>query len=240
MTKLEIYNAVIDLYKKTGQGLSGFVLTKGDVREKVDQLVEDGLLKIVHQSYRHLPDDDWICLTKGYCVEDDYGHESERGNTLAFMRYYLDIPQGLGITKKQLEETPEFMTKYHLWLNTNREKIEEGFNIENMPEGSLPEREITLTEEESSYVKNLNLYKKNPTVSECISLLREKDKLYRESIQCYRRMLDIMNTKSDHYAQKIKDTQKDMQSDIDELKLREGIEKFLGSIDGKKLIQEVI
>ena len=71
MTKRELYENAIGIQKRTGQGLSGIVgQMNSDIQDLLDELVEEGNLKLIHQSNNYLPDDYWYFPTKGYCVFD--------------------------------------------------------------------------------------------------------------------------------------------------------------------------
>lgn len=119
MTKEEMYNAAIDLYKGTGQGLSMLLLYQ--YRSTIDELVADGLMKYVTQNYNHLPDEEWACLTGIYCVEENPPASID----LTFIRMYL-IPGdlGLGLTIDDVKDDKEMMDKYEAWLKMHKEEID--------------------------------------------------------------------------------------------------------------------
>ena len=136
MRKEEFYNIVVDIYKKTGQGLAGFVTLKTG-REALDELVAEGKLKTYVNHYSYLPDDEWICLTGVYCAEEDM--QNGEGRALTFIRRYLNIPNDSGIEKKiqeYLDANPKEKEKldndYNTWLNKNKELLEKSFQIEKL------------------------------------------------------------------------------------------------------------
>lgn len=119
MNKEEFYQAVVELYKKTGQGVPGFIKTK--INPKIiDELVSDGKLKIVTTNYSYLPNEEWICLTGVYCPEEDSDMRS-----YSFMRLYLKIDDlGLGLKMKDVLSNENFMKEYNIWFNNNKDLLE--------------------------------------------------------------------------------------------------------------------
>lgn len=119
MNKEEFYQAVVNLYKKTGQGIPSFIKTKIDP-SIIDELISEGLLKIVETKYNYLPNDEWICLTNVYCVEE----EMNDMRVLSFMRIYLGIEDlGLGLKRTDVITNDKFMIEYHSWINKNIEQL---------------------------------------------------------------------------------------------------------------------
>lgn len=133
LSKKDVYNSFIATYLKTGQGVPGFILSNKNYKEPVNQLIEEGKLKIVNQEYSYLPDDQWICLTGVYCVEEEVKKESR---ALDYLRKYLNIP-GNKIMDTKLEdffnENPKEREKYNQWYNDwlkkNEEILEKSFQI---------------------------------------------------------------------------------------------------------------
>ena len=119
MNKQEFYNAVVEIYKKTGQGVPGFVRTRLDP-SVIDELISEGKLKIVETKYNYLPNDEWICLTNVYCVEE----EIKDMRVLSFMRVYLNIDDlGLGLKLNDVLSNENFMKEYNIWLEKNKEQL---------------------------------------------------------------------------------------------------------------------
>ena len=97
MTKEEVYNAVIDIQLKHGQGLSGVVTvlgdTAGDFRNHLDALIEEGLIVKMDTggSIGHPESNYFYMPTKGYNVwEDKKREDGFFANALSFVRLYLD------------------------------------------------------------------------------------------------------------------------------------------------------
>ena len=121
MTKKEIYNAVVEIYKKTGQGIPRFVWKQLN-DSFIQELIDEGKLKKVTISYSHVPDDEFLCLTKGFCPEE--GGKNTTG--LTFMRVYLGVNDlGLGITQTELFKDKDNKKHYEEWLATNADKLKE-------------------------------------------------------------------------------------------------------------------
>ncbi len=82
MTKAEVYSGLIDIQKKTGQGLSGIVTVMGETahlfRKYLDELIEEGLVECYDSggSLGHPESNRWYMPTKGYNVWKD-GIENE-------------------------------------------------------------------------------------------------------------------------------------------------------------------
>lgn len=131
MTKKEIYNTAVDMYKKTGQGLPGFIKMKIG-RKELDELVDEGKLKVITQRYSYLPDDEWYCLTGVYCAEAEM--VSGNPKALNFIRIYLNGDIGDKRIEKFFEKNPKEREKYdkeyQVWLEKNRDILEKSFQIE--------------------------------------------------------------------------------------------------------------
>jgi len=160
MTKTEFYNKVAGLTKKTGQGieLKLALMIPGFNKIMLDELIDDGLLKLIHQSYSYLPSSDWICLTNIYNVEED-------PNNMFFMRYYLGFPDDfvekhLKIDNKTREDIiAEKIKEYKDFVNKNIEgleaikRIKTNINITD----SLDSDTINFLVERKWYTDNLSL-----------------------------------------------------------------------------------
>jgi hypothetical protein len=112
--KNELYNAIVNLTKKTGQGLTSKVVDS-KTKKILNELIAEGLIKKVRSV--GTIQDDWYCLTAGYCVEEDC-YRSGNLIELEYVRKYL------GQKPKTKFETicrqSIDIEKYNIWL----EKIE--------------------------------------------------------------------------------------------------------------------
>jgi len=132
MDKLEFYNAVINMYNKTGQGVPGRILRPHGVSDVIDELIKDGLLKSIEQHYSFVPDDEWICLTKGYCAEEQENYMQ----ALTFVRIYRGVEDlGLGMKSDDVLANPEYQALYAKWMDDNHDKLTEKIeNVDKLPE----------------------------------------------------------------------------------------------------------
>ena len=145
----------------------------------VDELIEDGLVKIVTHQYSYLPNDETICLTKGYCVEDDV-HESMLA--INCIRFYLsfdpvvELGKVATVTLIECIQNFEFMEKYVEWFKKNKEKLDEIKNIQYLEESELNDEAI-------EFLKDKVWYEKNKTVSQCLKIIDESSELCKKSLK---------------------------------------------------------
>lgn len=145
ISKEKFYNSVVNIYLKTGQGVSGnIIFTKID-REPVEELIAEGKLKIVKQHFSHFNDEEWICLTGVYCVEEDMNKGDTR--SLDFIRRYLNIPRDSVMDKKVEEyfnenpkEREKWNSSYNEWLEEHKELLEKSFKIQQSVKEFLTEK----------------------------------------------------------------------------------------------------
>lgn len=140
MSKLDkkyIYNALLSIVQEHGQGLP--ILAMVEEGQKIcHELVADGLCKIVTIKFNHIPDDVKLCLTKGYCVEDEMKIEENGHDPLTFVRYYLGQEELFGSLfpnkdhRKEFEANEAAIGRYNIWLAANKEKLEELKNLKPM------------------------------------------------------------------------------------------------------------
>ena len=240
MNKSELYNKIVDIYKKSGQGIPKFIETKigSDV---IDQLVEDGLVKIVTQKFSYLPNSEDICLTKGYCVEEDMSKGNHQ--SLTFMRMYMnvnpvvelgDIVLTLNDTIKDLE----LMKKYVIWLEKNKEKLEEIKDIEYLDEKT----EIGLSNESIEYLKTRSWYKKNNIISECLSSMSSGDTEVNKQMSILTELIKLKSTPSvrEKYKDSINEDITEKNELEKEMKIRSRIRNWLSSKDANEKIQSFI
>ena len=221
MNKKEFYNNVLDLYKKTGQGLSQLVLMDNhEVHDIVDELISEGLLKKVVTKYNHLPDDTWICLTKGYCVEEDSIHN------LSFMRFYIgldkimDLGPSANVTLKDAIKNIDFISEYKKWLKKNLEKLEE---IKTISSYIIKDVELSIIEEE--YLKERGFFKDNLSIRESIIEFEEGTEKIQKEIYLINEICPLLK----RVGRLDEDTKytKDLEDLEEELIMRKKIYSFL-------------
>lgn len=231
MTQVEFYNAAVKVYRETGQGVPGFLRMKLPSRV-IDGLIEKGLMKSVVIPFNHLPDDETLCITKGYCVEEDIVGD-KRCSALAFLRFYKSIPQGLEhigmMGNEKLAQDPEFMEKYAEWLKLNHAKLTEKVTelSEDMVFG-------VLSKDAEDYLKTREWYTDNESVEKALDSLRDKNRLILKSISLNKEMRDLTKGEPRHQVEYNKSV-KQISEDESELKLRHEIEDYLETCKNKKV-----
>jgi hypothetical protein len=227
MNKVEFYNAVVNVYNETGQGVPAFLNVSQSV---INGLIQEGYLKKVTIPFNHLPDDTTICLTKGYCVEEDMVDNPKSTLPLAYLRLYKGLEQGLenmtGYTNQKLVKDPEFMVGYSEWLTKNHSKLTEKIELldENMKFQSL-------TPEEKEYLISKDWYKMNKSVEDCLDQMYDRDRNLREQMGLYKQLITLYE-KTD--SNKVEGAKTDMTKVQNELKMRESIRDFLNECKNKK------
>jgi hypothetical protein len=131
MTKQELYKAAVDVYKETGQGLPGHILRPHGLGALLDELISEGKLKVIDGDNMFIHNEEWICLTKGYCLE-----ESDEGiDNLNFIRAFLNIEtlvddNGDDFPLEEALKDKDFMEAYNIWLVENKKELDEISTIE--------------------------------------------------------------------------------------------------------------
>lgn len=233
VTKETFYNWVVDIYLKTGQGLAGFVTMKTG-REPLNQLLEEGKVKVITNHYSYLPDDEWICLTGVYCVEEEMKKGGIHTRSLDFIRRYLNIKDDSAINRKVdefFEENPNEKVKYEQyyndWLETNKEILEKSFRIQKIEEPSEPTKTI-ISEELKDYAKEFGWYEDN-SVSDALSIMTRRVSLGEEMVILLKRVIQLDNTEK---------RQNDLKKAEFELKMDKKLQQMFRETD-KKLISEI-
>jgi hypothetical protein len=251
MTKVEFYNSIVSVYQKTGQGVPGFLRLRLPDPSIVDELISDGLIKSVTINYSHLPNDEFLCLTKGYCVEE----EGKDASALLCLRMYLGIDPVIDMGQTQLSREDAFkrvdvMSKYAAWLTKNEVSLKEMETISPLPDEEI---DTNLNEETISYLKTRSWYKDNLKVSNCIEQLKSGDNdvdnnihISKRIIELYKQKLDLHNRKGDTLgANECLKGISESEEEIEEYKkakkvFRPKIKLFLEAQDKNLKIKEII
>lgn len=257
MTKTEVYSGLIDIQRKTGQGLSGIVTVMGETahlfRKYLDELIEEGLVECYDSggSLGHPESNRWYMPTKGYNVWKD-GIENENSDTayLTYVRFYLgqidldeepedreDLAKWLNPSAQILIQNPDFIKGYSKWLKRNLEELEIMKNLDSF----YDEPTIEFSEEEKEWIRTRGWYENNESVSNCLNKSlsavdgdKERLKLTKELISLYRKSDDVK------YKKDLEDAEKEV-SDYDKVFLRrKRLNKWLETLDKNKSIQECI
>jgi hypothetical protein len=240
MNKGELYSKILKIYRESGQGTSGYILTNSEVNDLVEELVEDGLVKIVTVSYNHLPDDKWICPTKGYCVE-----ESGDTTNLSYMRLYvgldmlIDLGDVMKFSSKDAIKDPEFMTGYCEWLNKNKLKLKEIDSIKD----EVIDSKVVLSDTEKEYLKSRGWFEKNLTIKESLIKMKNGDDVLQEKIGILNQLIHLMKLKKgqdNSNLAELKSTEEELKAANEEVKMRKKISSLLRSKDENSLSQDLI
>lgn len=238
MNKVEFYNACIELRKKTGQGMAGFVRMKLG-SQMIDELIEEGLLKSIKKSYSYLPNDEFLCLTKGYCVEDDY--DSKEYNALACVRLYLGQEDlGLGAKPKDALSNVDFMEGYAKWLKKNKSALEEMDNFKELEEDANLNNFKT---DEMDYLKSRGWFKKNLSIKECLDKLEEGTRADEKKVDILKELISLMGNHSvvDKYKDDLDKNKKDLEKTKSEIKIRNKINRWLSETKDKSIkVQDLV
>ncbi len=252
MNKVEFYNAIVKTYKSTGQGIPTFVQQRLPDPSVVDELIEEGLVKIVTVPYSTLPDDHMICLTKGYCVEEDL--RTQFTGALTCLRMYLGIDPivDLGPTHRlstsDALKQPQYMTMYAEWLSKNHLQLEEMDKIDTID--SLGSDDLTDTAKD--YLKTRSWYIKNKTISECLKAFDKGSSDLQDKISITNQILRLQESKIDIYRRKndqnvvnesiseVQLSKSELEKYKSEVKMRAKIKAYLQKQDKNILIQNLI
>jgi hypothetical protein len=255
-TKSEFYTKAINIYKETGQGLSGIVFVMGAeagiFRTYMNEFIEEGLMVCCEDgtSIGHPESSKWYMPTTGYNVwMDEEPGERYKGSNLQLIRYYLGAleldlePSGerenlakyLNPSAQDLTQRPGFITRYSEWLTKNHEALEVMKNLSNIYFGAS----LEIDETGKDYIKNLKIYVNNPTVSEIISDLNSDLNIDHKIKDTTIRMVELMKN-----AGKSKESIDESESEIEryskEIETIQRAVRFLQEKDPEDKIQNVI
>ncbi len=244
MNKIEFYNKLVDMYRSTGQGIATMFTDRIIDRSYINELVDDGLCKIVHQGFSYLPDEDWVCLTGVYCVENDTVNKDT--SALTFLRIYksIDPPVDLGglgkVTLAEAIKNPDFMTPYAVWLEKNKVELEKGDKIVYLDETLFDNAE--LSDETIKYLKTRGWYTDNLIVSKCIERMKSGDKDNIRKMEILNELIMLQSTPSvrEKYKESLEENIKEREDLKNDEKYRNRIRVWLNNKDGNKKIQDLV
>ena len=229
MTREEFYNAMVNVYNETGQGIPAFIAEQMDPNI-IKGLLDDGLIVKHTMAFNHLPDDETFCLAKGYCVEE--GSTKANMNNYVFMRFYRGLDQGLqGVgspSNKELVKDPKFIKDYLKWLTINQKKLEEVVK----PISCEAITSHAFTKEEKEYLEGLEWFNKNETIRSSLNRLRERSSRIKEIIKLSRELVNLTEGSKKH-EELHKKTLNDIDSAVMEMKIRDRIEDVLLTANDK-------
>ncbi len=231
MTKREIYEGAISIQKKSGQGLSGIVgQASFEVQELLDELVEEGSLKLVRNRNNYLPDDIWYFPTTGYCVFEDFSDK----RTLGFVRMFLgDTEIFLNFPYTTFIQDPDYMKAYSDWLIKNKEQLDIMINLDEEYKGE----DVLFTDKEIEDIKSREWFTDNKSVKDCLQESRNRVKELEEMISLNGRIITLYKQKGNS-EKEIEECEKSIEDTKKQIKFRKRLHNYLDSLDQKKPIQE--
>ncbi len=181
MNEKDFYNSTLRLTKKTGQGFpQQFEFKVG--KNTIENLIKKGLIKRVSGKYG-----DWICLTGGYCVEE----EKNDMLALGYVRYYLGIKPSDKLCIGMQNHIKENIEGYNKWLAKNKAKLEETQNLPELTDKHFPK--IPLTENEKIFISKRKWYKNNVPLDDAIISMKKEIDTDEQIVKLQKRMIEINN-----------------------------------------------
>lgn len=252
MTKAEFYKSLIEIQKKSGQGLSGIVRIKSsEISRYLDELIEEGLVECYNDggTMGHPDSNRWYIPTKGYNVWKD-GIENGEGDTsfLKCVRLYLgqiedkeegereNIQKWLNPSAEILLRNPGFMKIYSEWLTRNSEQLEIMLNLDDFYPGSG--NVVTFTEEESEYIKSRAWYKDNKTIKECLNISEEVISDRKQIISLTYNLISLYKQKGNS-VKEIKENTEKIEESEKEITFRKKLHRWFNEQDMNYNIQDV-
>jgi hypothetical protein len=229
MTKRELYENAISIQKKCGQGLSGIVgEMNSEIQYLLDELVEEGHLRVIHINYSYLPRDTWYFPTKGYCVFDP---NEEEKRALSFVRMFLGKTVNLPYT--DFIQNPDFMKAYSDWLIKNKEELDIMLNLDE----TYPGEDVLFSNEEIEDIKSRGWFTDNKSVKECLQESRNRVKELEEMITLNERIVTLYKQKGNS-EKEIEECETSIEDTKKQIKFRKRLHNYLDGLDQKKPIQE--
>ncbi len=232
MTKRELYESAISIQKKHGQGLSGIVgKASYEVQCLLDELVEEGSLKVIVQHNNYLPDDIWYFPTTGYCVFEDFSDK----RTLAFVRMFLGNTEEifLNFPYTKFVQDPDFMKVYSDWLTKNKEQLDIMINLDEEYKGE----DVLFTNEEIEDIKSREWFTDNKSVKDCLQESRNRVKELEEMIELNERIIKLYKQKGNS-EKEIEECDESIEDTKKQIKFRKRLHNYLDGLDQNKPIQE--
>ena len=238
MKKSELYSNIIDIQKKTGQGLTGIVgLRDIKVQKLLDELVAEGVIKLNIKYYNHMPNDYWYSPATGYCVWDD-----EDRHALSYVRIYVGAKDILfGFKDIDIYRNADFMKRYSKWIKKHEDELKIMLDLNDVYMGNDVStddfKEKLFTDDDISFIKSKAWYKENLTLSICLDKSNDMLDNYKQHNKISKEILDLYKIKDDE--NEIRKTKSDIERNKVEIKIRTKIKDYLNTLDGSTLIQDV-
>jgi len=253
MTKSGFYKSIIDIQKKTGQGLSGIVKVMGTDSSKfsryLDEFIEEGFIKACHTggSIGHPESNIFYIPTKGYNVWEDHypdNYSRHNGRYLTYVRFYLgalgdsdnndNMRKALNPTMKECWQNVTFMEEYVKWLRRNEKALEEMITLDDF----YSESEIEFSPDEVRWVKSKSWYEENKTIGKCYSESRSSNR-ENEIISISRKLIELYKSSGDDkYKSNLKKAEGDIIEAEKDINTRRKLHDWFEKQDTKSKIQD--
>lgn len=225
MTKRELYENIVDIQKKHGQGLSGLVgKMDSNIQYFLDELVSEGYIVESICNFKTLPNDNWYLPVQGYNVWKD-----DEPRALSFVRMFLGKTDEifLNLPYTNFIQNVDFMKAYAIWLEKNNESLTIMLNLDS----NYPGSDSLFSSEEIEFIKGKDWYKENNTISECIKLNNKAINISEEILELSNKMKRLMDKPDKENDERIENESKD-------IKFRKRLISRLSTLDKNKKIQE--
>jgi hypothetical protein len=216
MNKSEFYKSIIDIHKKTGQGLSGIVKIKSkEFATYLDEFIDEGLIEACHSgtSIGHPESNIFYMPTKGYNVWND------NPKNLSFVRLYLGQKDEY---TSIILSNPDLVKNYSEWLAKNQLTLEEMKNLSDF----YVEKVIKFSDEELDYIKSRDWHKNNLIVKECLELSNDRISTLIERIQINKKIINLCGN-YERFDDTFKQATNEIKDDEKEINLRKKIDMYL-------------
>ena len=232
MNKEELLNAIIDITKASGQGLTDIVIKMNpNLKVHINALLEEGLIIENELKYNTLPDDVFYVPKDCYNVWKD-----EDFNALNYVRTYLDIHD----LQEELLKDSKYMGNYNVWLEKNKEELEKMVNLKKVdfPNDTSKTEPNKLSPKALEFLKSRTWYKDNLTIIECLTESKEALDLDKTILDKTENLIEIRRMRNSSEDRiEIEKHLNALEELKPELELRREINHFLYALDPEKQIQ---
>jgi hypothetical protein len=249
MKKYEFYNMLLKLYASSGQGLDRNLLSRIKDMSCVDELVAEGKVIITHESMRYSSDEDWIQPVGFYNTEAECV-KSGSFKPLFFIRKYLNIDQSkehnINQTTKVIDADPELLSEYSVWVDTNRELLE---NIKNIDKyfiplstdqqvkpvitGKIKKTRKKLTSKHINIITKQKSFESNPILQTFISNLLNSNINKNKQIEVHEKLIPLYKDTNRHAE--LEESEKSIIKLKKQIISRKNIIRILSSVEDKSI-----
>tara|TARA_R110000772_G_scaffold79172_2_gene169492 strand:+ start:2167 stop:2961 length:795 start_codon:yes stop_codon:yes gene_type:complete len=182
-TAADLYNSIVDMTKKTGQGIPMFIVDKLGKHAELDQLKKLELVEVLTEYYGTLPDDVTIVIKGVYSAYRD----DNLSQGLIFLRRWLNHDQSKDIPFSHVSsdggetyrDSKEVYNEWRIdskddyvkWISDNLEELEAIPYLTHKTDAELLTfmiSDITKGSEIHEYLTSRGWYKDNLLIDECV------------------------------------------------------------------------